>query len=204
MTWQYYTGVGSRNTPIEIIRVMADFSEYIANKGWILRSGGADGADKAFHRGHMRVRQDKKQIFVADDCTPEAMAIAAKFHPAWDRCSNYAKKLHGRNAMQLLGPWVEKPIRSRFMICWTPDGCTSHVTRTIKTGGTGTAISIAEEYNIRIYNIRIPSQLAHIKSKIYKNKRFCTTCATKITKSDILHFGSTELCAVCNNNLEDY
>lgn len=45
---KYYTGVGSRETPEEILKVMEDLAFNLRETGWILRSGGAEGADTAF------------------------------------------------------------------------------------------------------------------------------------------------------------
>ena len=146
----YYTGVGSRKTPAHILALMRNIAIKLASINHTLRSGGADGADKAFEAG----AGTQKQIFFASTCTPEAMDIAKRFHPAWDRCSAFARKLHGRNAFQVLGPNLNDP--STGLICWTPDGCVSHRTRSINTGGTGTAISIAEAYGVPISNLAIP------------------------------------------------
>jgi hypothetical protein len=44
-----------------------------------------------------------KGIVVPDDIWEQAMIIAARTHPAWHRCSQYAKKLHARNGFQILG-----------------------------------------------------------------------------------------------------
>jgi len=145
-TIKCYTGVGSRNTPSSVLQIMHDIAVRLSDLGYTLRSGGADGADKAFESG-----TDDKQIYYANDANFQAMAIARKFHPAWERCSPFAKKLHGRNAFQVLGKGLDTP--SKFLICWTPDACISHKDRTIRTGGTGTAISIADHYNVEIFNL---------------------------------------------------
>ena len=160
----YWTGVGSRKTPADILKVMEDLGKYMVGKGYILRSGGAEGADKAFEKF---VPYDCKDIYYAKDSTPEAEAIAAKYHAAWERCSGYARSLHGRNAFQVLGRDLNTP--SRFMVCWTPDRCLNHKWRSIKTGGTGTAISIADAYGVRIFNLARTDHLEHVKTKIYKN-----------------------------------
>ena len=149
---QHYTGVGSRKTPFEIQQLMKAIAAKCASKDITLRSGGAVGADTAFFRG---CGNGPRNIFYASDCTLEAMAIASQFHPAWHACSEFARKLHGRNAFQVLGRDLQTP--SKCLICWTPDGCTSHATRSIKTGGTGTAISIAEAYGVPVYNLAIPA-----------------------------------------------
>ena len=146
----YYTGVGSRDTPPDILILMEAIARKMASFGFWLRSGGAIGADSAFERGAGM----NKQIFYANDATAQAMAIAAKFHPKWNRCSPFARKLHGRNAFQILGPNLNDP--TQYCICWTPDGCISHATRQYATGGTGTAISIADYYKVLIVNLAIP------------------------------------------------
>ena len=142
----YYTGVGARKTPANILQLMTQIAIKLSSMGFTLRSGGAAGADLAFEQG-----ATLKQIFHANMATEQAMAIAAAFHPAWNKMGSYAQKLHGRNAFQVLGPSLCEP--STFLVCWTPDGCKSHATRTRATGGTGTAISIASHYRLSINNL---------------------------------------------------
>ena len=154
MATRYYTGVGSRQTPKDILDVMRSISIKLESLNFILRSGGADGADYAFERA---INKGKKQIFYAKHCNSEAMKIAEKYHPAWHLLNPYVKKLHGRNAMQVLGQDLNTP--SEVLICWTPDGCIAHRDRTIETGGTGTAISIADAYNVPIQNLHCKETL---------------------------------------------
>lgn len=47
----YYTGVGSRKTPYSSRWVLMDVAKYFAERGIVLRSGGADGADSFFQHG---------------------------------------------------------------------------------------------------------------------------------------------------------
>jgi len=156
---KHYTGVGSRKTPTEILYLMKDIATQLALKNFTLRSGGADGADKEFEYGCDLVN-GKKEIYLAKHCTLRAQEIAKKFHPAWNRCSPYAQLLHGRNTLQVLGKDLSIP--STFLLCWTPDGCNNHKTRTIQTGGTGTAISIADYYNVPIYNLKLKEDIIKI------------------------------------------
>ena len=148
---KYYTGVGSRKTPQNILKLMTALARKFGQQGYILRSGGAIGADRAFEYGATGLPKD---IYLAKHANQAAMAIAAKYHPAWEKCSDYVKRLHGRNAFQVLGSDLKKP--SKFLICWTPDGCRSHAERTYSTGGTGTAISIADAYNVPVFNLQRP------------------------------------------------
>lgn len=46
-----YTGIGSRETPVEIAGVMEDAAFRLARMGFVLRSGKAAGADAAFQQG---------------------------------------------------------------------------------------------------------------------------------------------------------
>ena len=162
---KYYTGVGSRQTPENVLALMTLTADLLEQSGYILRSGGALGADTAFEQG---VRdQRNKQIYYAEQASPAAMEIAAKYHPAWHHCKPYARKLHGRNSFQVLGFDLNAP--SEFLICWTPDGCIRHIDRSIQTGGTGTAISIAEAHGVSIINLQHPEQYNTLMNWVTSN-----------------------------------
>jgi hypothetical protein len=88
---KYYAGIGSRETPSGILTIFEKVGTFLANKGFILRSGHAPGADKAFEIGCDKVN-GKKEIYlpwrnfegsdsklVVDN--PKAYEIAQKFHP---------------------------------------------------------------------------------------------------------------------------
>jgi len=95
----YYSGIGSRSTPENILHMMGDVAYRLANKGWILRSGGADGADNAFEQGLLRLLKmiktiESQQIFILlgpdqmDDLLGSLNRlldydIAERFIPAW-------------------------------------------------------------------------------------------------------------------------
>lgn len=149
----YYTGVGSRNTPARLLVIMRQIATKMAASGWTLRSGGAIGADRAFEAGAAA-----KEIFLASDATPAAMTLAASIHPAWSRCKPYVKQLHARNCFQVLGRNLDNP--STVLICWTPDGATCAAECSITTGGTATAIRLAEKFGVPIRNLARPDHLA--------------------------------------------
>jgi hypothetical protein len=133
-----YAGIGSRQTPTNILTLMSNVASKLSNTH-ILRSGGSLGADQAFERGC----SGKKEIFLANHCTFAAMELASYYHPNWDACNNYARQLHGRNMMIILGPNLDTPVD--FVICWTSDGLAS--------GGTGQALRLASAHNIKIFNL---------------------------------------------------
>jgi len=154
---KYYTGVGSRKTPMVILQIMRDLAVKLDKAGYVLRSGGADGADSAFASG-----TGHAAIFRPSHVKPNSPAfdIAKAFHPAWERCSDYVRKLHARNCFQVLGYDLVTP--SDFLVCWTQDGACTHQERSIRTGGTGTAISIAHANNIPVFNLARPNHFERI------------------------------------------
>jgi hypothetical protein len=156
-----YTGIGARVTPPHVLRIMEDVAAKLAREGWTLRSGGASGADSAFYRGSIR-GGGKAEIFRPHDCTYEAERIAARYHRAWARLSGFVKQLHGRSVFQVLGRDMRSP--SAFVMCWTPDGCTDHAHRSVKTGGTGTAISVASGNGIQIFNLARPDHMRRVRN----------------------------------------
>ena len=149
---RYYAGIGSRNTPADQLQEMEKLAVNLANAGWLLRSGGAAGADSAFERGAKSV-DGHGEIYTSRHTTQAAMDAAEAVHPAWDRCSMFAKRLHGRNMFQIMGQGMKGP-NSSFVLCWTPDGAQTEEECSIKTGGTATAIRLASRLNIPVFNIQ--------------------------------------------------
>lgn len=137
-----YAGIGARKTPGPICQQMHSIALQFRAYGWLLRSGGAKlGADVAFEIGAAK----QCEIFRAEDATPEAFDHAAKFHPAWEKCSATAQALHARNSLVMLGRYLNAPVK--FAVCWTENGA-------IK-GGTGQSIRIAKAYEIPVFNLAI-------------------------------------------------
>ena len=146
---KYYTGIGSRNCPQEILDYFSFLGGKLEGIGYTLRSGGAGGADLAFEKNIL----EKKHIFLPwkgfNDSTSDlyhicdkALALAENNHPAWDRCSRGARSLHARNGYQILGKELDNP--SKFLLCWTPNGEV--------IGGTGQALRLAQKHGIKIFN----------------------------------------------------
>lgn len=65
MKMKIYTGIGSRNTPPDILDIMFRLAGKLASEGYVLRSGGAQGADDAFEQG----AADSTEIYYAYDAT---------------------------------------------------------------------------------------------------------------------------------------
>ena len=164
-----YAGIGARDTPPHILATMRTCGRILAERGLTLRSGGADGADTAFDDGV--AKGGLREIYLpwagfnkvvggmppsCASITAEAKRIAAAAHPAWDRCSDAAKKMHARNVHQVLGAQLDDP--SAMIICFTKDGLAS--------GGTGQAIRIAELHGIPVINLRIAGHLAAVEAAL--------------------------------------
>jgi hypothetical protein len=154
-TYKSFCGIGARSTPPEILEQMKKIAEHLATCGWILRSGGADGADLAFEIGCDKVA-GKKEIYLPwkgfNNSTSElygvtdnACFIASTIHPVWNKLTYGAKKLHARNVYQVLGLDLDTP--AKLVIAWTPNGK--------EVGGTTTAFKLAKQYKIRIINLAV-------------------------------------------------
>lgn len=149
----FYTGIGSRETPLEFLELMTLIAKYLAEKEIVLRSGGAKGADSYFEIG-CDLSNGKKEIYLPwrefnnnssllYPPSNECLEMAKKYHPAWDRLSQGAQKLQSRNCNQILGKDLKTP--SHFVLCWTKNGSGG--------GGTGQAIRIAKDYNVPVFDM---------------------------------------------------
>lgn len=148
-----YAGIGSRETPTDVLELMQDVAQFLASKGFTLRSGGAGGADSAFEEGCDKA-EGSKEIYLpwkgfnnnkSTLCTVSnsALKLAEHFHPAWNRCSQGAQKLHARNLYQILGKDLNDKVD--FVVCYTVGG--------LGGGGTGQAIRVAKYYNSPVYDL---------------------------------------------------
>ena len=178
-----YCGIGSRKTPDEILQQMTAIAIQLAESGWVLRSGHAEGADMAFETGST-MGNGAMEIYVPwfgfngaptnhpdyirPKATQELADFSRQFHPAWERCSDAAKLMHMRNACQVLGINGDTP--ATMLVCWTPKGNGS--------GGTGQAIRIAEAYQIPIFDLGVPGDF--IAEELCK---FVEICETKLLQA---------------------
>ena len=169
----FYAGIGSRETPTHIQTIMNQVARYLENEGWILRSGGATGADSAFEEG---IHDEAKEIYLPwagynnhpselnpkkYPFTQQEQDFTAHYHPRWSACSPSAKLLHQRNTRivigceQIHGAVVQL---SRFIICWTIKGAV--------TGGTGQALRIARHYQIPIINLESATSPKELEAQL--------------------------------------
>lgn len=170
---KYYAGIGSRFTPEDIMIKMSLIASILEKMQFILRSGGANGADSAFENGitdkyssmniylpdlkfNGRTHDNKSYIYIESDesCEDYLRAKASLiYHPSKFNLKPAARKMMIRNYFQVHGRSTEE--KSSFIICWTPNGANG---KSIKTnwddGGTGQAIRLASEENIPVYNLK--------------------------------------------------
>ena len=152
-----YAGIGARKTPKPVLAVMRRMAGYLAEKGWHLNTGGADGADRAFAEGSPRSRTvflpwpgykgwRGPQCVTYTEASLELLSsVAADHHRAWERCSPGVRKLHARNVALLFGIRASAITPSRAVVCWTEGGRV--------TGGTGLGIRLAESAGVPVFNL---------------------------------------------------
>lgn len=163
-----YTGIGSRQTPYEFLDVFKNIGKYLAKEGWILRSGGANGADSYFEGG-CDLENGKKEIYLPwkgfngneSDLyriTEEGKNLAKHYHPYWDNLKDASKKLQTRNCYQVLGHDLNTP--TNLIICYTKNGK--------MIGGTAQALRIAKDYNIKVFNAGAYKSVNEFREELWK------------------------------------
>jgi hypothetical protein len=170
-----YAGVGSRETPIAICDLMRGIASTLSQRGWMLRSGHADGADISFEegctgtkeiyipwQGFNKARHGHDSTYVVH-CLKnhlQALDIAAQTHPNWKACSNAVQMLYAGTVYQIMGLGLNTP--ANMVICWTKDGNA--------TAGTGQAIRLAERLSIPVFNLFKDDAVDKLQDFIYKTE----------------------------------
>lgn len=89
-----YAGIGSRRTPAPILHIFTGLASRLAQRGYVLRSGHAPGADQAFERDPQNLAEvylpwatfeasvPPGVAYVQPFPSPEAVQMAAAHHPA--------------------------------------------------------------------------------------------------------------------------
>lgn len=158
---KYVTIIGSRETPQNVLDILYNLAAKFYDAGYVLRSGGALGADTAAESGFIHGAITKKQeknldafmeIYLpwkgfgensSNLISPEfnnwddALNITFKLHPNPYALKPGPLKLMGRNVYQVLGRDLKTP--SDIVICWTKSG--KYI------GGTSQALRIVDWWN---------------------------------------------------------
>lgn len=157
------TGIGSRRTPRNVLDLMSHLGSEIVSHNYIIRSGGAPGADTAFELPARLHRPDLVEVYLPwpkfngrdsqfTGPTQKAILVVSELLKYWPLLAPSVQMLHSRNVHQLLGINCNTP--SDIVICWTPDGASSFEECTKHTGGTGTAIKLASVIGVPIVNLQ--------------------------------------------------
>lgn len=172
-----YAGIGSRETPPHILQLMEQLGFMLCYQGWTLRSGYAQGADRAFYQGYCaapgpgkvenylpwngfnQAHHDGDRFFSMENLNhPLAMQIAQGLHPNWRACKPAARLLLARNSFQILGRKLDDPCKR--VICWTPGAKGG--------GGTGQALRLAGVAQVPVHDLADPSVENHFREEVRK------------------------------------
>jgi hypothetical protein len=147
----YYTGIGSRKAPTECLELAEKLATFMSKRGYTLRTGDAEGMDRAFCKGSY---SSLRQRFSSEDAKPWAFDMVRKYLPedrsGFDSWKPYVKGLMARNMMQVMGEDGDTP--SSLIICYTP---VLHYNNS-DCGGTGYAIRCALDNDIPVFNMVDP------------------------------------------------
>jgi hypothetical protein len=125
-----YAGIGSRETPSDVLGLIIEIAIKLDSQGYVLNSGGASGADTAFEQG-----SSNKQIFLPSDTfngrhhngvnyfnyqkLPHkdlAEETVSLYHPAPHKLSEYAFRLMARNTFQVLGKDLQTSVEFTYKL----------------------------------------------------------------------------------------
>ena len=187
-----YSGVGSRKLCMQDSLLAAEFSFYMTLFGYRLNTGAADGIDSSTewgakiaydfmselgllpHGEYDRVmsiflpwrgfngRPNSNEFITS--ILPKAAEETSRYHPAWNSLSQAGKKMMARNYHQVHGRNLLSPVD--FVFCWTPDGASISKQTSSKTGGTGQAIRIASDANIKVLNFGLSEHRKILEDKL--------------------------------------
>lgn len=154
--------IGHRESPSEILETIGKIAEFFAKKGWVLRTGGAEGVDNAALAGFRNIANSKVELYLPwqgyNDhrgilWTQENWNEAAKHHPKWDELKGVVKQIHARNVSIIIGLDNETP--SDLVVAYTKNG--------EEIGGTAMGIRVSKDRKIKMFNIGEPKGLDKLR-----------------------------------------
>lgn len=182
-----YAGIGSRQTPYWVLKEMVKTAKDLAERGFVLRSGRAGGADQAFEYGVLlatnspeliqiympsnyfckkladgKIYHDTQKMMMDKNLYDIALDIAKSLHPRPEVLKNYIAHIMVRNVVQALGPDLDKP--ADFILCWTEGAKLK--------GGTAMVLRIAVKYNIPVFNFGVYRDYKDFESRKYELENF--------------------------------
>jgi hypothetical protein len=198
-----YAGIGSRQTPQEVLNKMTEVAKYLDGLGYTLQTGftfidkntGLDeeGADKAFSDGSKNktlfgpysIRKTVEGIKSTDKydeaVTEKSNAIVKEVHPAPDRLTSGAIKLMARNTNQIFGKDLNNTVD--FVLFYAKE--TSNPLR--PAGGTGQAVEMARRKGIPTINLADTDWREQLKTIL------STQSTTQPSTTEVVPIVSTEV-----------
>jgi predicted NAD-dependent protein-ADP-ribosyltransferase YbiA (DUF1768 family) len=195
-----YAGIGSRETPQEVLDKMTEVAKYLDDLGYTLQTGftfkdkttGLDeeGADKAFSDGAKNkilfgpsgIRNTVNGKTSLDTYNPNVTIISndvvKEIHPAPERLSSGAIKLMARNTNQIFGKNLDSTVD--FVIFYSPE--TNNPLR--PKGGTGQAVEMARRKGIPTINMANDNWRDELKKVINFKSQPSTNVESKRTFKD--------------------
>jgi hypothetical protein len=182
MITKRYACIGSRETPQHILKLTFRFTNILAELGYSMYSGGCPkGMDYAGLRGaysHKNSDKSKNRIYISWEgmsglrhdpengfyCPQdhfenykEAAALGEKARGGWHNAGRGSVAHHSRNPYQVLGDDLNSPVD--FVLTWAPYKSNGPQV----TGGTATAVKIALERDIPVFNLIEPDLEARLE-----------------------------------------
>ena len=175
MITKRYACIGSRETPDHILKLTFRFAHILAELGYSIYSGGCrKGMDEAGYRGaysHKASDKSKNRIYISWEkmggwkhdpengvyCPKDhfenyeqAKLLGEKARGGWHNAGPGSILHHSRNPYQPLGDDLNSPVD--FVLTWAPYKSTGPQV----TGGTATAVKIALDHGIPVFNLIEP------------------------------------------------
>jgi hypothetical protein len=172
----YYTGIGGRDTPLEVRQLMTEVAMHLRHWGFTLRTGTSSAADKAFEVG----AGDLKEIYVPwkgwnekTGITSLSVASSRLAHYVWLQRQSFGtavenwgnvhpgtQALLAKSMCMVMGQHITVP--SDALICWTPNaqivGISAH------------PITLATIVNIPVFNLAEPETEDVIKEMLREDR----------------------------------
>jgi hypothetical protein len=183
---KYWTAVGSREVPTDIADLQVLIGKHMTSKGYILRSGNANGSDHNFQRGAQAVSPPHCDIYLpwptynrvlnkagSSYITPTEAQIEfagglledTGVMPYWRSIKKRGtQKMHSRNVYQVIGVGDKPREISRVCIYYAPLDKDGNV-----MGGTRTAVGLSKYYEIPTFNLFVESEKADLMEKLGLN-----------------------------------
>lgn len=159
---KYITIIGSREITEEERNDLYNIAKSYHDKGYTLRSGGAEGSDSvinSFENVEIIIPKDNfnglahdgKRIFTLTRLKDIKVArkIAERIHPVFNSLTHGVKKLHTRNIYQITGSAGVNKENLSEKVYYIADEINNEV-----KGGTRTAVELARSLGIETVNIR--------------------------------------------------